>query len=306
MSCKQKTLRKPIEFSGRGLHTSANVTMKISPAEADKGIVFRRIDVGEGVEIPALSDYVTDTSRGTTIEKNGVKISTIEHIMSSLWSMGVDNAIIEINGPEVPIMDGSACEYAPAIEEAGLLELDAERVYLTVPQKVSFTIPEKNVEITIYPDENFEVDVHVDYDSKVIGNQYATYSEGDDFKKEIAPCRTFVFLHEIEPLLKLNLIKGGDLDNAIVVVENPISNEEVERLSKIFNKQEVKINEGYINNLKLRYTNEIARHKLLDVLGDFALLGVRIKGRISAIRPGHYANTEAVKLLKKMMTYNLF
>lgn len=299
MSCKQQTISSPITFKGKGLHTGLNVTMTVNPAEENTGIRFRRTDLEGRPEIPALSDYVTDTSRGTTIEKDNVKVSTIEHVMAALWTSGIDNAVIEIDAPETPILDGSVREYVDAIALAGLAEQQADREYFVVREKFTYTDPEKNICIEIYPDDAFSVNVNIDYNSRVLGNQYATYVPGDDFGQKIAPCRTFVFLHELEPLLNLNLIKGGDLDNAIVVVENPISEQEVERLQTLFNKKDIKVSKGYLNNLELRYQNEPARHKLLDLLGDFALLGRRIKGRVFAARPGHAANTAVVKLLKK-------
>ena len=295
MSTKQHTINESMTFSGKGLHTGVHVTTTVNPAPEDNGIVFRRIDLDGQPTIPALCEYVTDTSRGTTIEKEGVRVSTIEHIMSALWTMGVDNAIIDINAPETPIMDGSAKDYAETIKRIGLKEQSAERRYYEVTEKMVYTIPEKGVAIILYPDDEFSVSVHVDYNSKVIGNQYAVLIPGDDYATKIAPCRTFVFLHELEPLFKANLIKGGDLDNAIVVVENPVSDEQMEHLKKIFNKQDIKITGGYLNNLQLRANNELARHKLLDLLGDFALLGIRIKGRVWATRPGHFANTEFMK-----------
>lgn len=299
MITKQQTLKAPLTFAGRGLHTGVNASMTILPADVDTGIVFRRIDLEGAPEVPAMCDFVTDTSRGTTIEKGAAKVSTVEHVVSALWTMGVDNAVIEINAPEVPIMDGSAREYADAIESVGLEEQNADRKFYEVTDKIVYTIPEKGVVILLYPDDDFSVSVHVDYNSKVIGNQYATFSPEDNYREKIAPCRTFVFLHELEPLLKADLIKGGDLDNAIVVVENPVAPEELERLSAIFNKRDIQITGGYLNHLELRYTNELARHKLLDLLGDFALLGVRIKGRIVATRPGHAANTETVKQIRR-------
>ena len=295
MSTKQHTLNGPISFSGKGLHTGVNVNMTVNPAPADNGIVFRRTDLEGQPTVPALCEFVTDTSRGTTIEKDGVRISTIEHVMSALWTMGVDNAIIDIDGPETPIMDGSAKDYAESIVKTGLTEQNAERKYYEVTEKMVYTIPEKGVAIIIYPDDEFSVSVHVDYNSKVVGNQYAVLIPGDDYATKIAPCRTFVFLHELEPLFKMNLIKGGDLDNAIVVVENPVSDEQMKHLEKIFNKKDIKVTGGYLNNLQLRANNELARHKLLDLLGDFALLGVRIRGRVWATRPGHFANTEFMK-----------
>ena len=298
MPLKQQTITAPMTFSGKGLHTGLQVTMTVKPAAPNTGIVFRRVDLEGSPVIPALCDYVTDTSRGTTIEKEGVRVSTIEHIMSALWTLGVDNAEIEINAPETPIMDGSAREYAATILETGLEEQPAERQYFRVTEKMVYTIPEKGVAIILYPDDEFSVSVHVDYNSKVIGNQYATFIPGDDYSAKISPCRTFVFLHELEPLMKMNLIKGGDLDNAIVVVENPVSDEQLAHLKQIFNKEDIRITGGYLNNLELRFNNELARHKLLDLLGDFALLGRRIKGRVWATRPGHFANTEFMKQVK--------
>ena len=299
MSTKQQTLKAPISFSGKGLHTGVKVTMTVNPADADTGIVFRRTDIEGQPIIPALCDNVVDTSRGTTIESGGHRVSTIEHIMSALWTLGVDNAVIDIDAGETPIMDGSACAYAKAITEVGITDQPAERKFYHVTEKMVYTIPEKGVAIILYPDDEFSVSLHVDYNSKVIGNQYATFNPGDNFADKIAPCRTFVFLHELEPLMKMNLIKGGDLDNAIVVVENPVPDEQLEHLKKIFNKPDIEINAGYLNNLELRCNNELARHKLLDLLGDFALLGVRIKGRVWATRPGHFANTEFMKQLKQ-------
>jgi UDP-3-O-[3-hydroxymyristoyl] N-acetylglucosamine deacetylase/3-hydroxyacyl-[acyl-carrier-protein] dehydratase len=276
--------------------------MRVLPAEENQGIKFRRTDIEGTPEIPALADFVVDTSRNTTLGKGDVRISTVEHILAALWTMGVDNALIEIDGPEVPIMDGSAREYAAAIDSVGLTEQEAEVKYYQVTEKISYSIPEKGVEIEIYPDDHLSVNVHIDYGSTVLGNQYAVFDElRDDFRTQIAPCRTFVFLHEIEPLLAGNLIKGGDLDNAIVVVEKPAVNGELERLRTLFNKPDIEIKAGYLNNVELHFHNEPARHKLLDVLGDFALMGLCIKGRIMATRPGHHANTETVKVMRKLM-----
>ena len=297
MQKKQQTLNDSISFSGKGLHTGVTVNMTVNPAADNHGIVFRRVDLEDKPTVPALCEYVTDTSRGTTIEKGEAKVSTIEHIISALWTMGVDNALIDIDGPETPIMDGSAREYAAEIERVGIVEQKADRKYYEVTEKQVYTIPDKGVAIIIYPDDEFTVSVHVDYNSKVIGNQYATLDMFNEYKDNIAPCRTFVFLHELEPLLKMNLIKGGDLDNAIVVVENPVSDEQLDHLKKIFGKDDIRVTGGYLNNLQLRASNELARHKLLDLLGDFALLGMRIKGRVWASRPGHYANTEFMKQL---------
>ena len=301
MATKQRTLASPISFEGKGLHTGVQVRMTVMPAEDNTGIVFRRVDIEGMPSVPALCEYVTDTSRGTTIEKGEAKVSTIEHIMSALWTLGIDNALIDINAPETPIMDGSALEYAKRITEVGSVEQTSERKYYEVTEKQVYTLPEKGVAIVLYPDDEFSVSVHVDYNSKVVGNQYAVYNPSDNYTEKIAPCRTFVFLHELEPLMKMNLIKGGDLDNAIVVVENPVSDEQLERLKSIFGKEDICITGGYLNNQQLRANNELARHKLLDVLGDFALLGMRIKGRVWATRPGHYANTEFMKELSRVI-----
>ncbi len=302
MSNKQKTLKGPVTFNGRGLHTGVAAKMTVSPAAENHGIKFRRTDIEGTPEIPALADFVVDTSRNTTIGKGEVRISTVEHILAALWTMGVDNAMIDIDGPEVPIMDGSAREYAAAIERVGLAEQEGEIKYYQVTEKISFTMPERGVEIELYPDDHLSVNVHIDYGSRVLGNQYAVFdATRDNFATEIAPCRTFVFLHELEPLLAGNLIKGGDLDNAMVVVENEVTNGELDRLRTLFNKPGIQVHAGFLNNVDAHFPNEPARHKLLDVLGDFALMGIRIKGKIMATRPGHHANTETVKMMRKAM-----
>ena len=295
---RQHTLGGPITFSGKGLHTGAKVTMTVNPAPDNHGIVFRRIDLQDAPSVPALCDYVTDTSRGTTISLGEARVSTIEHIMSALWTFGVDNALIDINAPETPIMDGSAREYVEHIQRVGVVEQSSPRKYYEVTEKQVFAIPEKGVMLAIYPNEEFSASVHIDFNSKVIGNQYATFVPGDNYAEKIAPCRTFVFLHEVEALAAAGLIKGGDVDNAIVIVENPVTDEQLQRLATLFNKENISVTGGYLNNLELRFQNEMARHKLLDLLGDFALLGRRIKGAVLATRPGHYANTEFMKQLR--------
>ena len=302
MSCKQTTIGAPITFSGKGLHTGALVTMVVRPAEADRGIVFRRIDLKGQPEVPALAGYVSDTARGTTIKNGKAKVSTIEHLMASLWTLGVDNAVVDIDAPEVPIMDGSAKAYVAEIARVGIVELDAERRYFEVPEKVTFAIEKKGVEITIEPAEEYSVDLTVDYSSQVVGRQFAHYDKSVDFSAEIAPCRTFVFLHEIEILLRLGLIKGGSVESAIVVVEKPISERSKRRICKAFKKENIEVENGYLNHLGLRFPNEIGRHKLLDILGDLALLGVRIKGKVTALRPGHLANTQMAAKLAKLMS----
>ncbi len=295
MSVKQNTIGTPITFSGKGLHTGKQVTMTVSPAPENHGIVFRRIDIEGAPSVPALCEYVVDTSRGTTIAQGEARVSTIEHIMSALWTLGVDNALIDINAPETPIMDGSAREYAAEILRVGVVEQSADRKFYEVTEKQVYAIPEKGVMLAIYPSEDFSAAVHIDFNSKIIGNQYATFNPEDNYQEKIAPNRTFVFLHELEMLAAAGLVKGGDVDNAIVVVEKPVTEEQLQRLSTLFDKKDIKVTGGYLNNLELRSTNEMARHKLLDLLGDFALLGMRIKGNVMATRPGHYANTEFMK-----------
>ena len=227
MTTKQQTLKAPISFSGKGLHTGVKVTMTVNPAEAGTGIVFRRTDIeGQPPPPPPRRPVGGPPGGGRTIEAGGHRVSTIEHIMSALWTLGVDNALIDIDAPETPILDGSAREYAEAVTRTGLVDQEAERQFYHVTEKMVYTIPEKGTAIILYPDDEFSVSVHVDYNSKVIGNQYATFEPGDDYAGKISPCRTFVFLHELEPLMKMNLIKGGDLDNAIVVVENPVPDEQ--------------------------------------------------------------------------------
>ena len=295
MSVKQNTLGAPITFSGKGLHTGKLVTMTVSPAAENHGIVFRRIDLEGAPSVPALCEYVVDTARGTTIAQGEARVSTIEHIMSALWTLGVDNALIDINAPETPIMDGSAREYAAEILRVGIVEQSANRKYYEVTEKQVYAIPEKGVMLAIYPSEEYSASVHIDFNSKVIGNQYATFNPEDNYTEKIAPNRTFVFLHEIEMLAAAGLVKGGDVDNAIVIVENPVTDEQLQRLSVLFDKKDIRVTGGYLNNLELRASNEMARHKLLDLLGDFALLGMRIKGSVMATRPGHFANTEFMK-----------
>ncbi len=297
---KQRTLAGPIAFKGRGLHTGATVVMIVEAAPENTGLRFQRVDLEGQPIVEALAENVSDTSRGTTLEKREAKVTTVEHILAALWALGVDNALIKVDGPEIPIMDGSAREYIEKITEAGTLEQDAERIYYNVTEKTVFSIPETGTELVIYPDEDFSVELTIDYGSQVLGNQYARLDCLCQFPEQIAPCRTFVFAHELEPLLKENLIKGGDLDNAIVIVEPGVTRQEVDRLAAVFDKKDVKVTpDGLLNNLELRFRNEPARHKLLDIVGDLALAGQRINGRVIAHKPGHYANTELAKILRR-------
>ena len=300
VSQKQQTLAQTISFQGTGLHTGVQVTMTIEPAAEGHGIVFQRIDLEGEPVIPALAENVIDTSRGTTIARGEARVSTVEHIMAALWGSGVDNALIKIDAPETPIMDGSASEYVAKIAAAGLAEQNAEREFYNVSKKTTFSIPDRGVEIVVYPDDHYSINLEIDYDSAVLGNQYARLDSISEFPEKIAPCRTFVFAHELEPLLKNNLIKGGDLDNAIVIVEPEVTREEIDRLAAVFNKKDIQVMpNGLLNNLQLRFPNEPARHKLLDLIGDLALVGMRINGKVVAYKPGHYANTELAKIIRK-------
>jgi beta-hydroxyacyl-(acyl-carrier-protein) dehydratase fabZ len=297
---KQKTLASAFQFSGEGLHTGVNVSVEVRAGATGTGIVFVRDDLEGAPLVHALAENVVDTSRGTVIEENGASVSTLEHLLSALWTLGVDNAEIHLNGPEIPILDGSAREFARLIGEVGLIEQDGEIEYFAPEEKISFKNTATGAEITIYPDEEYIVNVLVDYNSQVLGHQYAVYDEGVDYSNAIANSRTFVFFHELELLRSHNLIKGGDLANALVILEQKVPQAELDRLADLFGKPKVNSTEnGILSNEPLYYENEPARHKLLDVLGDLALVGVRLKGRVVAIRPGHHANTELAKLIRK-------
>ena len=296
---KQKTLKDSFSLSGKGLHTGLDLTVTFNPAPDNHGYKIQRTDLEGQPIIDAVADNVTETTRGTVLSKNGVKISTVEHGMAALYALGIDNCLIQVNGPEFPILDGSAQYYVNEIERVGTVEQSAVKDFYIIKSKIEFRDDATGSSIIVLPDENFSLNVLVSYDSTIIPNQFATLEDMAKFKDEVAASRTFVFVREIEPLLQAGLIKGGDLDNAIVVVENPVPDEQLDKLKKVFNKPDIEIKAGYLNNLELRCNNELARHKLLDLLGDFALLGVRIKGRVWATRPGHFANTEFMKQLKQ-------
>lgn len=302
MSDNQRTLKESISFSGKGLHSGMAINMTIQPSEVNSGIAFQRIDMEDQPIIKALAESVVDTSRSTTIGKGNAKISTIEHLMAAFYGCGIDNALVQLDAVEVPILEGSAQVFVDEILRVGTIEQDAPREYYAPKETVSYKIPEKGIEVTIYPDDNFSANINIDFNSKVVGMQFATISSQEDIIKELAPCRTFVFLHEILPLLDNNLIKGGDLDNAIVIVEHEIDVPQMEKIKKIVNQENLVIKPGaYLNNLQLKYSNEIARHKLLDLIGDLFLIGKRIKGRIFASKTGHFANTEFAKEVRKQI-----
>jgi len=301
MSDKQKTIQDSVKLSGSGLHTGYHVEITFKPAPPNHGYKFQRTDIKEKPIIKAHVDNVVDTSRGTTLEENGVKVHTIEHVLAALNGLGIDNVLIELNGPEAPIRDGSSNHFAKALEEVGVVDQEEDRDYYYIKEKIVFEDKENGVELAVYPDNKLSVNVLIDYNSKVLGHQYAMFDEETDFTKEVSAARTFVFFHELEFLLKNNLIKGGDLENAIVIMENKVKQEELDRIADLFNKPRVKVKpEGVLNNIDLHYTNEPARHKLLDMIGDLSLIGKRIKGKIVAKKPGHYANTQlAGKIVKK-------
>ncbi len=299
MSNQQKTIKESVSLKGKGLHTGYDVEITFRPAPVNHGFKFQRIDLEGKPIISAVVDNVVETSRGTTLEENGVQIHTIEHVLASLVGLELDNILMEFTGPEAPILDGSSIKYVEALNKAGYVEQDAEKNYYIIKERTVFQDEKNNIEIVAYPDDHFSVDVMVDYNSKVLGHQYASYHPTHDFEKEIAPSRTFVFFHELEVLLKNNLIKGGDLQNAIVIMENEVPQEELDRMADLFNKPHVKVKEGVLNNVDLRYSNEPARHKLLDVLGDLSLIGRPILGKIVASRPGHFANTQFAKVIKE-------
>ena len=302
---KQHTLVAPISISGTGLHTGINVDMVLKPANPGFGYQFQRTDLPGSPIIKADCDLVTETSRGTTLEKDGAKISTVEHVLAALVGMGVDNCLIEVNGPEIPIIDGSSGPFVDIIESTGVLEQDAAKAWYTIDTNISFYDEKKRVEMTALPATNYEITTLIDFNSPVLGTQHASLKSLKDFKQEIAPCRTFCFLHELEMLIDNNLIKGGDINNAIVIVDKAVTKEEMGRLAKAFGRTKVEVkSEGYLNNLELRFPNEPARHKLLDVVGDLALIGYPIKAHIIANRPGHSSNVEFAKKIKQYIKKN--
>jgi len=306
MSENQTTLAKEIKMSGVGLHTGETVNINILPATANHGYKFQRMDLEKQPIIKADADLVVSTDRGTTLEKNGVRIYTTEHLLAALYGMQVDNALIQIDGPEIPIMDGSAMAFVDAIETAGISELELPRDYFEFQMNQPYEDLDRGIEMLAVPYPEFRLTVMVDYDSPVLGTQHANIYSIDDFKKDIAPCRTFVFLRELEELARAGLIKGGDIDNAIVLVERDnIPKEELDELAALLGKEHLEINMrgiGTLNNAELKFVNEPARHKLLDIIGDLALVGKPIKGHILAARPGHSGNVSFAKIIKQIMT----
>lgn len=297
---KQKTLKNSFSLSGKGLHTGLDLTVTFKPAPENFGYKIQRIDLEDQPIIDAIADNVSETQRGTVLEKNGAKVSTIEHGMAALYALGIDNCLIEVNGPEFPILDGSAKHYVAGIEKAGMEEQTALKDYYIIKSKIEFRDEKTGSSIIVLPDENFSLNVLVSYDSEIIPNQYATLEDMNNFKHEIAGSRTFVFVREIEPLLNAGLIKGGDLDNAIVIYERKMSQENFDKLADVMGVPHMDADKlGYINHEPLVWSNECARHKLLDVIGDLALIGKPIKGRIIATRPGHTINNKFAREMRK-------
>lgn len=293
----QHTLKQPYTFNGKGLHTGVVTTMTIRPAEPGSGICFRRTDIGSDAVVKALATNVTSTDRGTTISCEGASVSTIEHLMSAAAALGVDNMMVDIDGPEVPILDGSALPYVKAILADGLAGQDVGRRTLAPQRPFHFEDDASGATIDIYPTEECEMQLTVDFNSKVLGVQRFKYDASVDYVSQIAPCRTFCFFHELEFLASKGLIKGGDMDNAIVIVEHPVDNATLERMRSLFHAEQLEVREGYLNNLHLHFPDEIVRHKMLDMIGDFALLGAPIKGTIIACKTGHRINTAVCKSL---------
>jgi UDP-3-O-[3-hydroxymyristoyl] N-acetylglucosamine deacetylase/3-hydroxyacyl-[acyl-carrier-protein] dehydratase len=299
---KQKTIKNEISLTGVGLHTGKEVTMTFKPAPINNGFTFVRIDLQGHPVIEADANYVVNTQRGTNLEKLGVKIQTPEHVLAALVGCDLDNVIIELNASELPIMDGSSKYFVEAIEKAGVEEQDAKRNVYVVKEVISFTDEATGSEILVMPSDDYQVTAMVDFGTKVLGTQNATMKSIADFKNEISNSRTFSFLHELESLLENGLIKGGDLNNAIVYVDKEISDATMENLKKAFGKDKISVKpNGVLDNLTLHYPNEAARHKLLDVVGDLALIGVRIQGKIIANKPGHYVNTQFAKKIGKII-----
>ncbi len=305
MNDKQQTIKQPVSLSGIGLHTGQQVTVTFKPAAPNHGIRFQRIDLPEQPTINADADLVVDTSRGTTLEQNGGRVSTIEHLLAALVGLQIDNILVQMDGVEAPILDGSAMPYIKALHEAGIETQDSPRNYFVLDTILEFKDTKNQVEIVAVPDNGYRLTVMIDYNSKVLGTQHAHLDKVEDFEQYASGARTFCFLHEIEYLVQQDLIKGGDLSNAIVVVDRDVTEAELDKLSAVLNKPKVRVEKtGILSNIELRHENEPARHKLLDLLGDLALVGRPIKGRIVANRPGHASNVQMAKIIKAYIKEN--
>ena len=302
MSKMQQTIKENISFSGAGIHTGVLTNMTLKPAKEDTGIRFVRVDLEGNPEIKADVANVFATERSTSLKKGNAEIHTVEHILAAITGSGIDNIIIEVDNIEIPILDGSAQEFSNTIEKIGIISQKSKRKYFEITKTFTFTDEKTGAKLIATPSDNYEIEVEIDYNSKTLGIQNAALKNIAHFQTEIASSRTFCFLHELEELLDKNLVKGGDINNAIVIVENAISNQKLSKLKQAFNNPEIQVNDGgYLNNLTLRHNNEPARHKLLDVIGDLSLVGMPIKGKITALKPGHKNNTKFAKHLKEIM-----
>ena len=302
MSKMQQTIKENISFSGAGIHTGVLTNMTLKPAKEDTGIRFVRVDLEENPEIKADVANVFATERSTSLKKGNAEIHTVEHILAAITGSGIDNIIIEVDNIEIPILDGSAQEFSNTIEKIGIISQKSKRKYFEITKTFTFTDEKTGAKLIATPSDNYEIEVEIDYNSKTLGIQNAALKNIAHFQTEIASSRTFCFLHELEELLDKNLVKGGDINNAIVIVENAISNQKLSELKQAFKNPEIQVNDGgYLNNLTLRHNNEPARHKLLDVIGDLSLVGMPIKGKITALKPGHKNNTKFAKHLKEIM-----
>ena len=302
MICNQKTLSRTYTFRGHGLHTGKPVKMKVGPAPADAGITFWRSDLGEGCKVKAFAENVSTTTRSTTISAYAFSVVTIEHIMSALTGMGIDNALISLDNDEVPILDGSARQYAEVFAADNLVDQGVPRHYIDLPEPIEVRDERSGSWVRLEPAGRPSFDVTVDFGSRVVGVQSAHWDEDVDYAAEIASCRTFVFFHELEFLFKNNLIKGGDVDNAIVVVEQPVPEEKIRELGDALNRPKLSVTpEGYLNTIRLHFPDEIGRHKLLDIIGDIRLVGGFLNARVTAYKPGHTINTMAAKAVRKLL-----
>lgn len=296
----QRTIGKAVTLSGTGLHTGIKADVAFIPAPDGHGIVFKRVDLEDQPTVKAHIDNVIDTSRSTSIGNKTVRVGTVEHVLSALVGLEISNVLIEVSGPEMPILDGSAEPFVNILRTAGFVDQKGEKDIFEIKKPIIYTDEEHGIEIMALPADDFSLSVMIDYKSVVLGNQYASMSRVEDFEKEIAPSRTFVFFRELEVLWKSNLIKGGSLDNAIIILDREVSQEELDRIADLLNKPRIQVRpQGILSNTKLIFSNEPARHKLLDLVGDLALIGTQIKGKIFATRPGHRANVEFAKLIKQ-------
>ncbi|MBD5310214.1 MAG: bifunctional UDP-3-O-[3-hydroxymyristoyl] N-acetylglucosamine deacetylase/3-hydroxyacyl-ACP dehydratase [Bacteroides sp.] len=297
---KQLTLKAPFSVKGKGLHSGLEITAVFQPAPDNHGYKFKRVDLEGQPVVDALAENVVETTRGTVLGKKDVRVSTVEHALAALYAAGVDNCLIEVDGPEMPILDGSAIEYVNKLEEVGLEEQKEDKDFYIIKEKVQLKDDESGSIITFYPDDNFSVEVMVEYNSKILPNQFAILDDLADFRQEVASARTFVFVREIEQLVQHGLIKGGDIDNAIVIYDEPVSQENIDRICELMNVEKMEVSQlGYINPNPLKWDNEPARHKLMDVIGDLALIGRPVKGRVVAIRPGHTVNNKFTRMIRK-------